>query len=293
VRARTGLAFALLGALAALTSACRRSEGGGNASASSIGSAPPASASSIGSAPPASASSSRPAEPDFGPGVTSWTATLEGEPGRPFALRALRVDLGTATLSIVPVPGARLEALAADRSLRFAVNAGFFEPSYEPSGLLVSRGRRLGALAPRGGSGVLWVAGGRARLFASNGALPDLAGVDLALQCGPRLVESGRPGVHRDDGRRAARTALCLRDGGRSLDIVLAWNPDRPGDGPGLHRLAELLSRPLRAGDEGGCEDALNLDGGPSTGVTFSSMPAGWGPHAPGPVPWALAVTRP
>ncbi len=227
------------------------------------------------------------------PGIWLRDATIAGESGQRFAWRALRVELRSAALSVVPVPGARLERLADDASLLFAVNAGFFEPSFEPSGLLVSRGRRLGALAARGGSGVLWVAGGRARLLPSDGPLPGLAGAELALQCGPRLVEGGRPGVRRDDGQRAARTALCLREGGRVLDVILTWDPAHPGEGPGLLRLAELLALPSPAGDAVGCEDALNLDGGPSTGLVVRAAAASPGPRAPGPVPWALAVAKP
>lgn len=243
--------------------------------------------------PPSAPPSGGPSAPDLGPGVSARTATIEGESGARLAYRVLRVDLSSASLTIVAPPGAKLERLADEPTLWFAVNGGFFEPSLEPSGLLFSRGRRLGAFAPRGGSGVLWVAGGRAQIMRSDRALPELAGADLALQCGPRLVEGGRPGVHRDDGRRAARTALCLREGGRLLDVVLVWDVDHPGEGPGLYRLAELLSRPSPVGDAAGCDDALNLDGGPSTGLATRALPEGWGPRAPGPVPWALAVLRP
>jgi hypothetical protein len=63
----------------------------------------------------------------------------------------------------------------------------------------------------------------------------------------------------RDDGQRAERTALCLRDDGRTIDVVIAKSPE---GGPSLFALARYLART-------GCDDALNLDGGPSTGAAW------------------------
>ena len=69
--------------------------------------------------------------------------------------------------------------------------------------------------------------------------------------------------IRSDDGNRADRTALCLRDGGRTLDVVVARTNDAAGrDGPTLYRFARALARR-------GCQQALNLDGGPSTGVAW------------------------
>ena len=80
--------------------------------------------------------------------------------------------------------------------------------------------------------------------------------VDFAVQCRPRLVVGSRVNIRSDDGRRAARTALCLRDAGRTIELASAR--DNGDGGPTLFQLAaELLAE--------GCEEALNLDGGPST----------------------------
>lgn len=206
-----------------------------------------------------------------------------------------RLDLRVRPLTVTRLRSARLMELADDPRALLVVNAGFFEPDHRPSGLLRVGARTLGEPAPRGGSGVLVVRDGRATLLAreslDGGAL---APSELALQCGPRLVETdGRAGVHRDDGRRFARTVACLRDGGRTLDLIATWRLDAPMSGPGLRDLALRLTR----GDlsaPAGCEAALNLDGGPSTGVFARDQGRRWRYTHPaqGPTPWVLVARR-
>lgn len=162
------------------------------------------------------------------------------------------------------------------------VNGGFFDARGEPVGLVVSQGEELSPLKADLSGGVLAVDRERAQLFATEafaGSAPW-----FAIQCRPRLVVQSLVNIHSDAGPRAARTAICLRDSGRTLEFVVAEQaPDRPG--PTLFELATELSAD-------GCEDALNLDGGPSTGWA-SSTDAGVDfvePRAP--VRHALVVTR-
>ena len=63
---------------------------------------------------------------------------------------------------------------------------------------------------------------------------------------------------------------------------------DAPLRGPGLQWLARRLAGPSPTGDPTGCERALNLDGGPSTGFRL----AGSTGHEPlGPTPWLLTAS--
>lgn len=222
------------------------------------------------------------------PGL-AWTTVDPGvdEPPARLAWTVLRVDLSRWSLRVERSPDDRVGGVAIDPTVAAAVNAGFFEPDHSPSGLLVCGRETLGRYAPRGGSGVLTLRGGLASVEASAGQPEDFTG-DLAVQCGPRLVEEGGlVGVHRDDGRRFARTAACVRDGGRTLDLVATWEPDAPVRGPGLLWLSRRLAGPSPTGDARGCERALNLDGGPSTGLYVRGGPS----HpAPGPTPWVLTV---
>jgi uncharacterized protein YigE (DUF2233 family) len=152
-----------------------------------------------------------------------------------------------------------------DRVLRetgasLVVNGGFFDPSDRPEGLVMSEGAVLSARSDSLGGGILAVSEGRAALAPAEGFVAP-PGTDFAVQARPRLVVHGRSNIARDDGRATERTALCLREDGRRLEVIVALG-DVPGRGPTLAGLADLLARR-------GCEGALNLDGGPSTGVAW------------------------
>jgi len=174
-----------------------------------------------------------------------------------FALASLRIEV--ADLGFTQT----LDAALRQKRAVLAVNAGFFDMAGEPEGLVVVRGRTLSRLAPRLGGGVMTIdEAGRPSLHAAEEFV--LApGTDFAVQCRPRLIVNGQVNIRSDDGKRADRTALCLRDGGSSLQVIVA-RTDHPngGGGPTLRAFAERLLHH-------GCEDALNLDGGPSTGAAF------------------------
>ncbi len=91
----------------------------------------------------------------------------------------------------------------------------------------------------------------------------------------------GAPNVRRDDGHRAERTALCVHGEGRALDVVVARSPE---GGPSLFALASYLAT-------SGCEEAPNLDGGPSTGVAFREGDAVNEERPRGPIRHAIVVS--
>lgn len=142
------------------------------------------------------------------------------------------------------------------------VNGGFFGPDHKAVGLAMSKGALLSRLSKQMSGGVISSDGERAQLSAAETYdVPD--GGLFAVQCKPRLVVDGAANVKTDDGKRAERTALCLRDAGRVVDVVIVrGSEDGESPGPSLFALAKFLQR-------GGCEAALNLDGGPSTGVAW------------------------
>ncbi|MBX3228529.1 MAG: phosphodiester glycosidase family protein [Labilithrix sp.] len=144
-----------------------------------------------------------------------------------------------------------------------AVNGGFFGPDGKPVGLAVSNGAVLSRLSKQMSGGVLTVDDDEAHLFAAETFdVPD-SGAHFAVQCRPRLVVDGVANVKSDDGKRAERSALCVRDGGRVVDVVIVrGSHDGEIPGPSLFALAKHLAG-------AGCESALNLDGGPSTGVAW------------------------
>jgi uncharacterized protein YigE (DUF2233 family) len=150
----------------------------------------------------------------------------------------------------------RLDDVLARTGAALVVNGGFFDPHGNPIGLAISDGKVLSAFSPGMSGGVLWIRDGVAHLTATEDYRT--GPVDFAIQCRPRLVVGSRVNIRSDDGHRAPRTAICLRAGGRSLEIDTASGYEED-PGPTLQELASELATL-------GCEEALNLDGGPSTG---------------------------
>lgn len=238
---------------------------------------------------------------ELSPGVRFAEArdTFLNESGAPrtSAWVVARIDLARARLAIVRSTNDRPDGVAPLDDVVFAVNAGFFQPGGAPSGLVASGGDVLGQPEARGGSGVLVVDDGRARLLPRESLDGGVAWhrAAIALQCGPRLIEAdGSVGIYRDDGYRFARTVACIRDRGRTLDLIATWQVDDPLRGPGLWSLARRLAGRTPTGDPP-CEAALNLDGGPSTGLVARDLRGAWrfARDPVGPTPWLLVARRP
>lgn len=177
--------------------------------------------------------------------VRTWTFAIEQ-----YDLRIEDAEMRTTLDSV-------LERSKAD----VAVNGGFFDANGKALGLAISDGKILSRLSTTISGGVMTFDGERLRLFASEGfAIPE--GTRFAVQCKPRLVVDGAPNIKSDDGQRSERTALCLRDGGKTLDVVVVREASGAATGPSLFALGRFLAKR-------GCEGALNLDGGPSTGIAW------------------------
>ena len=177
--------------------------------------------------------------------VRAWSLSLER-----YEMKIEDVGLTTALDTVLERTGAEL-----------VVNGGFFDPAGKPLGLAMSDGAVLSRLATTASGGVLTSDGERARLWeAETFTLPEKT--RFAIQCRPRLVVDGAPNVRRDDGQRSERTALCVRDGGQTVEVVIVKSETGEASGPSLFALGRFLARR-------GCEGALNLDGGPSTGIAW------------------------
>lgn len=185
--------------------------------------------------------------------------------GEPYLLHRFRVPLDRARIDVVDFGALRtdLGRVLRTREAALVVNGGYYGTDGRPEGLVVAHGRELNPLLPRIHGGVVAVTrGGRGtHLAAERLRLP--RGVEFAIQCSPRLVVGGQSAIARVGVETASRTALCLRAGGRVLDVIVARvDPSRGRAGPTLHTFArELVAE--------GCDEALNLDGGPSTGMAW------------------------
>lgn len=200
--------------------------------------------------------------------------------GESFLFRSWSFEAASTTLAIVDLGmhGSLTEALGSDG--RVAINGGFFDPEGRPVGFASSGGSVLSKYSATMSGGVFFTVDGVAHIAATEEFDPKTR-VAFAVQCRPRLVVGGRANVKRDDGQRAPRTALCVREEGRTVEVGVAEPVSGSAAtaataGPSLFALGQFLA------EQRHCEDALNLDGGPSTGVAYRTGDAG---SAPGVLP--------
>ena len=161
------------------------------------------------------------------------------------------------------------------------LNGGYFEGNNEASALTVADGVTTGA-SYVGFGGMLAVDEQGQIMLRSLVDRPYDSDEQLeqALQSFPRVVWNGHPtAIHDDNGRRARRTVVALDKAGRLLLLVV--------DTPTL-TLSDL-GQGLAISDLD-IDRALNLDGGPSTGmaITGTDQPIVVDSHTP--VPQVLVI---
>jgi hypothetical protein len=226
---------------------------------------------SKGSVPPAA--SSRPA-------ATDGTDSVVVAHGETFHARLFAFELGDVALEVHDA-GMHAALPPLDKPAeRIALNGGFFDEKGRARGLVVSHGEMLSPFDRALSGGVLTVDGGRAALTETESFDP-ASRHEFAVQCRPRLVVGGKVNIRSDDGQRAERTVLCLRKGGSEL--VLGTLTTDSG-GPSLLAAADALYAV-------GCEDALNLDGGPSTTIAWRDADGVHGTPPRGAIRHAIVVS--
>ena len=214
-------------------------------------------------------------------GLTVATGTW---PGHPFwMVTDLGVDLSRIRIEIAArAGGASLFQLLPKGALAI-VNGGYFRPDFRPTGWVRSEDKDLSPKSPSTRGGVFGISAAGDVFIGPLPALPFVP--RLAIQNFPLVVEAGSvSGIHSDDGHRAARTVLCIANA--KLHILVVGGAG--GDGPTLFEVAEHLRAPAPGGL--GCTEALNLDGGPSTGVAFASGIDAPSREALAPVGYGLAL---
>jgi uncharacterized protein YigE (DUF2233 family) len=216
--------------------------------------------------------------PTSEPDDTGWQSLGNG-----VELRRLKVELNGITnrLWLARVDPARVrfrvlydrenphqvaEWLNSARSL-LAVNAGYYTEDYHATGLIISDGTRSGQ-SYAGFGGMFAVQADRVQVRWLV-AKPYSSAEQLrqAVQAFPMLVHSGgKVGISEDDGQLARRTVVGQD---RKGHIVFVVSPDAFFT---LKNLAAFL-----AASDLELDTALNLDGGPSSGLMLagSTGPAG------------------
>ena len=145
----------------------------------------------------------------------------------------------------------------ANAKLLLVANAGYFTEDYHATGLIISDGTRSGQ-SYTGFGGMFAVQGDRAqvRWLVAKPYSPSEP-LRQAAQAFPMLVHSGgKEGISEDDGQLARRTVVGQDRKGRIIFVV---SPDA------FFTLKHLAAFLAASGLE--LDTALNLDGGPSSGL--------------------------
>ncbi len=184
-------------------------------------------------------------------------------------LTLLRIDPALFDFRIAYSPGQpkSLATWQAETGGLIVINGGFFTEEFLATGLIVADGQVSGSsYVDFGGmvtvnENVVEVRSLRERPYAPTETF------DYALQSFPMLVLNGEPAYQNEDFNTARRTVIGIDDNGRVLLILAPW---------GSFTLAELSS--YLASADFGLVQALNLDGGTSTGLVLAqpseSIPA-------------------
>lgn len=143
------------------------------------------------------------------------------------------------------------------RRLRFAMNAGMYEPDYSPVGLFVADGKEIAPLNLRAGKGNFYLQPNGVFLLTVQGPqviessrYPEIAKqVVLATQSGPMLVTHG---VINPVFREKSESKLIRNGVGVNGNLAIFVISDEPVN---FHQLATYFRDTLH------CQDALYLDG--------------------------------
>jgi hypothetical protein len=207
-------------------------------------------------------------------GFTTWRIELFAQPielgsGARYVPRRVNgvmlhlifFDEAKTALRVLANPGRQaekqLDAWGREHKALAVCNGGYFEVGKrEPSGLEIAAGIRSGTFLNRGEyGGSFIVRNGKAELVWDLEFRDDPKIMEM-VQCSPWLVNDGKPEP------KNARTFI-LTDGAGHWAIGTAQEV-------GLRELARLLTTP-GAISEFQVKRALNLDGGPSTGLWFKT----------------------
>ena len=207
-------------------------------------------------------SSSRPL--DLGHGATFVTKRVSG-----IALKLVFFDEEKTSIHVVSNSmRANAKDLAAWGQAHGAIavcNGGYFDVGkLLPSGLEIAQGQRTGTLVRGEWEGAVAVTKGKASVI-WNAEFRDDAGLEEFLQCSPWLVSEGRaapfPKSAKPEAKNARTFVLTDMAGHWAIGIT---------EGVTLTELAEILVTPGVI-TEFPVKRALNLDGGPSTGLWFKT----------------------
>lgn len=138
-----------------------------------------------------------------------------------------------------------------------AINGGFFTPEYKSLGLLINKGKIVNPIKQTSWWSVFYIRGETPEIVHS-GRFSVEAGIDMAIESGPRLLVNGF--VPKLKKSYAERSAVCITNDKKVVLVAtenIVIEPDV---------FAEILKSSNKDGGLS-CNTALNLDGGSSTQI--------------------------
>jgi hypothetical protein len=190
---------------------------------------------------------------------------------RQLTMRLVFFDVANAEIRVVKNMGRsgakNLAEWGAAEGAVAVCKGGYFEvPTLQPAGLEIVNGEREGVPLKRPGAGGALVIRNRTPMLLWDDEFKDEPSIEFYVQCSPWLVSEGNPWPRPADGSQEpknARTFIATDGEGQWVIGTIK--------GVGLCELAELLTTPGLM-PEMTVKRALNLDGGPSTGLWFRTQ---------------------
>ncbi len=161
------------------------------------------------------------------------------------------------------------------------LNATYFSPDQSPSGYLAHAGQRIGKSSFDLDKSAFLELSPEVLIQATAQKLPDAKKTPEIAQSYPLLIQDGQARVTTDSGQVARRTFAAIRSDHQIIFGVVA-------DGAlSLYQLSHELTQPSLH-----IETAINLDGGPSTGISVKTSTNQEEIDSFVPVPISIIVTR-
>ncbi len=164
-------------------------------------------------------------------------------------------------------PSGEIKEMAIKAKVLAAINGSFYLPeTFEPIGLVVSRGQVVHPWHRNAGSGLFIQTGVKADIVWSRHYNKDWEKAAFALQAGPLLVEPDeKEGIYEKRNKHRHRSALGIDEQGRVLMLcTLKEDNGESFFGLDLYELMKIMMAPPEEGGLG-AKRALNLDGGASS----------------------------
>jgi len=169
--------------------------------------------------------------------------------------------------NLLGAPSGEIKEMAIKAKVPAAINGSFYLPkTFEPIGLLVSRGQVVHPWHRNAGSGLFVQSDDKADIVWSRHFNKDWEKATVALQAGPLLVEPDqKEGIYENRNKHRHRSALGIDGQGRVL-MLCTLKEDKGESFSGLD-LYELMKIMMASPEDGGlgAKRALNLDGGTSS----------------------------